>query len=94
VPSQPVDRNAAAADLVDVHCGAAGGDAAGDVGRAGSVRKLGTPNSSTTEWCTKRSIARDGGHPFPENTVRRDEGRRPIHEDLIAFACRPRARAV
>ena len=36
---------------------AGGGDGAGDVGRDGSVRKLGTSNSSTTEWCTRRSIA-------------------------------------
>ena len=37
--------------------GAGGGDGGGDVGRDGSVRKLGTSNSSSTESCTRRSIA-------------------------------------
>ena len=44
----PVDGAAAAADL-QLSRGAGSGDGAGDVGRDGSVRMLGTSNSSTTE---------------------------------------------
>ena len=50
-------RPATDVDIADGPRGAGGGDGAGDVGRDGSVRELGTSNSSTTEWCTRRSIA-------------------------------------
>jgi len=60
-----VERSYARSDLFDKRRGgpggrprgAGGGDGADDLGRDASVRKLGTSNSSTTEWCTRRSIA-------------------------------------